>query len=167
MAVLTGNRDLAEEKGFETIEPEKPLDGDLPSAAAWTALQNSQPIVPFHRLNDPLQAMGVALFHVGAAALQYAIIRDNPSPESGGCSNAERYCWAENDARIAHAVLHRVHSSLAATHPCGPEIRKSCRQANMWLTRERSRAARTLGIDPPPEPSDDLMHGEMDHESRA
>ena len=100
--------------------------------------------------------------HIGPATLQYGLIQDLPRR----CGNAERYLRAENDARIAHAVLHRTYTYLASSHPRGPEIRKYCRLANLWLTRDRSRAARALGIDPPPEPSDDLQHGELDWDRR-
>ena len=165
LALLTGNRDLARENGFEISRPDMPNTGGLP-AAAWIELQRNQPVVPLHQLRDPFQAMGTAMFHIGSATLQYGLIQDSPSPCSGGCENLERYLQAENDARIAHAVLHRTYTSLATGHPCGPEIRKRCRQANLWLTRERSQAARALAIDPPPDPSGDLQHGELDWRHR-
>ena len=162
LAVLTGNRDLAEENGFEITGPFPAAEAKAPSVVEWTEMQRSQPIIPLHRLQDPIHAMGVAMFHAGSATLQYGLIQDHPGSESGGCSNLERYCWAENDARIAHTVLRRVYLQLAGAHPCGPEIRKHCRKANVWLTRERSLAAQSLGIHPPPEASDDLYYRELD-----
>ena len=163
MVLLTDNRDLAERNGFEIIETEKTVDRQLPfSPDAWVKMQTSQPIVPFHRMDDLLQAMGVALTHIGAAVLQYASIRESSGAFSGGCANVERYCRAEVDARLAHAILHRVHTKLAPRLPFGLEMQKHCRQAKLWLTRERSLAARELGIDPPPRASNDLCHAELD-----
>ena len=168
LALLTGNHDLARKNGFEIPQPDTPQTGGL-STAAWIELQRNQPVVPLHQLRDPLQAMGAAMCHIGSATLQYGLIQDLHDP-SGPCSpggdNVERYLQAENDARIAHAILHRTYTSLATDNPRGRGIRKHCRQANLWLTWERSRAARALGIDPPPEPSDDLQHGELDWDSR-
>ena len=166
LALLTGNHDLARESGFEIPQPDMPNTGGLSTGglptAAWTELQRNQPVIPLHQLRDPFQAMGTAMCHIGSATLQYGLIQDLPSR----CGNAERYLRAENDARIAHAILHRTYTYLTSSHPRGPEIRKHCRLANLWLTRDRSRAARALGIDPPPEPSDDLQHGEMDWDRR-
>ena len=190
LALLTGNHDLARESGFEIPQPDMPNTGGLSTgglstgglstgglstgglstgglstgalSAAWIELQRNQPVIPLHQLRDPFQAMGTAMCHIGSATLQYGLIQDLPSR----CGNAERYLRAENDARIAHAILHRTYTYLASSHPRGPEIRKHCRLANLWLTRDRSRAARALGIDPPPEPSDDLQHGEMDWDRR-
>ena len=172
LAILTGNHDLARKNGFEISQPDMPNTGGLPAVAAWTELQRNQPVVPPHQLRDPFQAMGTAMCHIGSATLQYGLIQDIQElhgPRSGGCENPERYLQAENDARIAHAVLHRTYTYLASSHPGdprGPEIRKRCRQANLWLTRDRSRAVRALGIDPPPEPSGDLQHGELDWDDR-
>ena len=168
LALLTGNHDLARENGFEISRPDMPKTGGLP-AAAWTELQRSQPVVPLHQLRDPLQAMGIAMCHIGSASLQYGLIQglhDLYGPSSMGISNVEQYLRAENDARIAHAVLHRTYTSLATGHPRSGGIRKHCRQANLWLTWERSRAALALGIDPPPEPSGDVQHGELDWDDR-
>ena len=173
MALLTGNHDLARKNGFEIPQPDMPNTGGLntggiPAAAAWIELQRTQPVVPLHQLRDPLQAMGIAMRHICSATLQYGLIQGlhDPSgerePEGG---NVERYLRAENDARIAHAILHRTYTSLATGNPRGHGIRKHCRQANLWLTWERSRAARALGIDLPPEPSDDLQHGDLDWDS--
>ena len=165
LAVLTGNHDLARNVGLEIPQVDMPDTGGLPTAAAWTELQHNQPVVPLHQLRDPLQAMGIAMCHIVSATLEYGLIQgiqEIQGPCSGGCENPERYLQAENDARIAHAVLHRTYTSLATGHPRGPEIRRHCREANLWLTWERSRAARALGIDPPPEPNDDLQHGELD-----
>ena len=165
LALLTGNHDLARESGFEIPQPDMPNTGGLSTgalSAAWTELQRNQPIVPLHQLRDPFQAMGTAMCHIGSASLQYGLIQDLPSR----CGNAKLYLRAENDARIAHAILHRTYTSLATGDPRCPEIRKHCRQANLWLTRDRSRAARALGIDPPPEPSGDLQHGELDWDRR-
>ena len=164
-------QDLDGENGLEIPQADMPNTGGLPTTAAWIELQRNQPFVPLHQLRDPLQAMGVAMCHISSATLQYGLIQgiqelhglqDLHGPCSGGCENPERYLQAENDARIAHAVLHRTYTSLATGHPRGPEIRRHCREANLWLTWERSRAARALGIDPPPEISGDLQHGELD-----
>ena len=161
LALLTGNHDLARKNGFEISQPDTPNTGGLP-AAAWIELQRNQPVIPLHQLRDPFQAMGAAMCHISSATLQYGLIQDLPSR----CGNAQSYLRAENDARIAHAVLHRTYTSRATGHPRSPEIRKHCRQANLWLTRDRSQAARALGIDPPPEPSGDLQHGELDWDRR-
>ena len=172
LALLTGNHDLARESGFEIPQPDMPNTGGLSTgalSAAWTELQRNQPVVPLHQLRDPFQAMGTAMCHIGSATLQYGLIQDFHDlygPCSRESGNVDRYLRAENDARIAHAILHRTYTYLASSHPRGPEIRKHCRLANLWLTRDRSRAARALGIDPPPEPSDDLQHGEMDWDRR-
>ena len=107
--------------------------------------------------------------HIGSASLQYGLIQalhDLYGPSSMGIENVEQYLRAENDARIAHAVLHRTYTSLATGHPRSGGIRKHCRQAKLWLTWERSRAALALGIDPPPEPSVSLQHGELDWDDR-
>ena len=165
LAVLINNQDLDGENGLEIPQADMPNTGGLPTTAAWIELQRNQPVVSLHQLRDPLQAMGVAMCHISSATLQYGLIQgiqDLHGPCSRGSGNAERYLRAENDARIAHAILHRTYTSLATGNPRRPGIRKHCREANLWLTWERSRAARALGIDPPPEISGDLQHGELD-----
>ena len=171
LALLTGNHDLARKNVFEIPRPghaqhrraqHRRAQHRRAPNAAWIELQRNQPVVPPHQLRDSLQAMGAAMFHIGSATLQYGLIQGIPSR----CGNAERYLRAENDARIAHAILHRTYTSLATGHPRSPEIRKHCRQANLWLTRDRSRggpgpghrpaagaqhrpAARRAGLGPP------------------
>ena len=107
--------------------------------------------------------MGLALYYMGGAVLQYLIIQDRPGEVSGGCLSADRYLWAEADARLAHEMLHHVYTVLSSEHDLGSEIRKNCRQAKVLLSRERARAAAAIGIDPPPEENDDLQHDQIDH----
>ncbi len=144
--------------------PLRPETFEAKQALHWPERQQTQPIVPFHSLDDPLQAMGVALFHIGSAVLDYLLIRESIP---GGVDPRERYANAENDARVAHRILHQVHSQLSNHHPTlSPEIRKYCRMANVLLTEQRREAAIALGIDPPPQCTDDLQHEEIDHDHR-
>ena len=139
-----------------------------PHGAQWWIEAQARyggPLIPLDRIGDPFTAMGVAMFHIGSAALDYSLIQDR---HSGGPTQEqleERYCGAETDARIAHSALHLVYSELADRHPLGlgPEIRKYCRQAHTWLTRERRKAAEALGMNPPPEEDESIAFDALDH----
>ena len=117
--------------------------------------QPAEPIIPISGLEDVLQALGVALFHTGAATSQYHLIVEFPDDPQ----RSDRLEWAEQDAAIAHRVLHHVHEGgIAHQHHLGlgPEFRKYARQAKVWLSQERARAHRALGLEPAPEVTDDL-----------
>ena len=123
------------------------------------------PLIPLDRMDNALEAMGVALFHIGSATLDYSLIQDR---HPGGPTQEqleERYCGAETDARIAHSVLHLVYSELADRHPLGlgQEMRKSCRRAHTWLTQERKKAAEMIGITPPPREDESPAFRALDH----
>ena len=123
------------------------------------------PLIPLDRMDNALEAMGVALFHIGSAALDYSLIMDR---HPGGATQEqleERYCNAENNARIAHSVLHLVYSELADRHPLNlaPEMRKYCRKAHTWLTQERRKAAEAIGITPPPQEDESVAFDALDH----
>ena len=125
----------------------------------------AQPVIPFSRLHEPYQALGVAAFHAGAATLQYGLILDNPQ---GGIrrdqAKHERYRSAEQDAHLAHLVLFLIHGELAQHDAMAPEIRKYAREMNLWLTRERSLAAQALGCDPVPQETSNLRDHQLDPE---
>ena len=123
------------------------------------------PLIPLDRMDNALEAMGVALFHIGSAVLDYSLIQDRHPGGPNQEQLEERYCRAETDARIAHSVLHLVHSKLADRHPLGmgPEMRKYCRKAHTWLTQERRKAAEAIGITPPPREDDEVSSDALDH----
>ena len=130
-----------------------------------TQARSGGPVIPLARMDDALTAMGAAMFHIGSAALDYSRIQEQ-YPGGGNREQMEkRYCRAENNARIAHSVLHLVYTRLADEHPLGlgPEIRKYCREAHTWLTRERREAAEALGIDPAPEEDESIAFDALDH----
>ena len=139
------------------------------SAQRWIEAQARYggPLIPLDRIDNALEAMGVALFHIGSAVLDYSLIQDRHPGGPAQEQLEERYCGAETDARIAHSVLHLVYTRLADEHPLGlgPEIRKYCRQAHTWLTRERRKAAEALGMDPPPEKDESIAMDALDHRS--
>ena len=144
--------------------PENP-SGPEGSAEVWLEIQQNllSPVETVGQGGDAFRAMGIALHHIGAATLQFKMIQENPGPTYGGCPNADRYLWAEAHARTAHSLLHRIQAQLSQNQEMGPEIRKSCRMANLLLTQERAAAAGALGIEPPPTVSDDINHDEIDH----
>lgn len=120
-----------------------------------------QPVVPFGKIRNSWEALGVAAFHAGSAELDYGMIRAFPE----GRDHRERYESGERDARIAHHVLHWIHEELAhgERNEHAPEIRKYAREMNILLTRERARAAVHLGMEPVPWESDCLQHHDIDH----
>ena len=138
------------------------------SAEEWLEVQQHllSPVETVGREGDAFRAMGIALYHIGAATLQFKMVQENPGPTSGGCRNADRCLWAEAHARTAHSLLHRIQAQLSQNEEMGPEIRKSCRMANVLLTQERAAAAVALGIQPPPRVSDDINHEEIDRHHR-
>ncbi len=153
IAVSTGNQDIISEMALEpppTVIDSCPQD-EMPSTACWTEHQaHCTPVIPIHQITEAYQGLGVALFHIGSAVLDYGIIEDlllHREPKE----LLLRYLWAENNARIAHTVLNRVSHQLADHTDLGPEIRKYARQAHIWLTTQRTMAAQALGIDPPPQ----------------
>ena len=126
-----------------------------------TGLGDPDPIVPLGELGNVLEAMGVALFHVGSATLDYEMISDRPRE----ASVRERFRSGEESARIAHRVLHHINeSSFTYLHPLrlGPEFRKYARMTKFWLTTERAKAAAAMGLEGIPEPTDDLHAAELD-----
>ena len=124
-----------------------------------------QPVVPFQDIRNSWEALGVAAFHAGSAELDYGLIRtnrDNPDPW-------QRHRSGEEDARIAHNVLHWIHEELAhgEKNDHAPEIRKYARQMNIMLTRERALATAHLGVEPAPWESDNLGHHDIDHDQKT
>ena len=152
------------EESITNTAPQNP-SGPEGGAEAWLEIQQKllSPVETVGRGGDAFRAMGIALHHIGAATLQFKMIQENPGPTYGGCPNDYRYLWAEAHARRAHSLLHRVHAQLSQNQEMGPEIRKSCRMANLLLTQERAAAAGALGIKPPPRVSIDINHDEIDH----
>ena len=110
-----------------------------------------EPLAPPGRLQDPLAAMGAALFHLSAACVEYDCILEDGKQE-GRHQGMRRYLWAESHARTAHLLLHRVHGGLARRHPRAHEIQRNCEMARLMLGRRRRAAAAELGIQPPPSP---------------
>ena len=136
-----------------------------PDTQNWWEHQAQGPIVhPSQLRDDPLRAMGAALFHIGMAGVQYSLIAGEAGRETNSPTSPEqRFTWAEADARQAHQILHHVsESGIAYRHELGPEIRKAARIANLILTQERQAAATALGITPPPRASDYVQSNELD-----
>ena len=126
-----------------------------------TGLGDNDPIVPIGEIKNVLEAMGVAMFHIGSATLDYMLVTEWPN----GDRVKERFRSGERSARIAHRVLHHIsESGIAGEHPLnlGPEFRKYSRMAKIWLTRERAKAARALGRNDIPGETDDLHAAELD-----
>ena len=187
LAILTGNGKLAWENNFrpdgERMDRILTMPDDGEPEPEWERKTRESPLlngidwVEYHvpgmvlleetlrSLDDPYTAMGYAMRHLGFAVLQYGLVSDfRPGTAvRGGALAADRYLWGEIEARCAHRLLHRVYVDLSELTPEAPDLRKSCRQAKVLLTRERARAALALGIDPPPQVTDDLMREEMDH----
>ena len=125
---------------------------DYETPEYWLRNQQLQdPILELDRLEDPLAAMGAALFHISAACMEYDCILEDGERE-GLHQGMRRYLWAEPHARTAHLLLHRVHEELADRHPRGHEIQRNCQMARLLLGRMRQGAAMALGIRPPPSP---------------
>ena len=122
-----------------------------------------QPVIPVNHHTNVFQAMGAALHHIGDASLQYGLVQNFPHRDI----NIQRHLWAQASARIARHILHQVHRNLSHQNDLGPEIRKPCRSVWFNLTRERAQSAQTLGIHPPPEPSDCLQCPVMDCRNHA
>ena len=125
-----------------------------------TGCGDGDPIVPIGELGNALEAMGVAMFHIGSAFLDYEMIAEWPEDRLV----RERFRHAGHNARLAHRVLHHIsESGIAYQHEVGlgPEIRKYSRMAKVWLTRARVRAAEAIGEEVPGE-TDDLHAPELD-----
>ena len=138
----------------------------LPDTQDWWEHQAQGPILhPSQLRDDPIMALGAALFHIGMASGQYGIITDQAGRDTGSPTSLEqRFTWAEADARKAHQMLHHVsESGIAYRHELGPELRKAARAANFLLTQERQAAAALLGITPPPQATDHIQSDQLDH----
>lgn len=151
IASATGNQNLIPNRSVPAIIDRCPPE-KFPTTQYWLDFQQrsmDQPIVPFHQITDPYQAMGLALFHIGGAVIQYGLIQEFSDADQDEVL-LKRYFWAENEARIAHVLTFMASGDLAFETDLGPEIRKNTRTAHFWLTTERQKAAIALGINPPP-----------------
>ena len=134
----------------------------------WNTIQTMNSLAPRHQVTNHFEAMGMALFHMGSAALQYCLIADNTPPREHGDTREgliQRYLWAEADARTAQVLLnHAVELGYEdRVYNMGPEIKKHCRMAKIMLTEKRHEAARNLGIDPPPRVDEDVLTDQLDY----
>ena len=122
-------------------------------------LGREQPALPLGELHDPVTALGVAALHAGQAVQACTFIREFPRDPL----REEVRQQAERDARLAHLALHwttRRMENPDEEQRAG--ILTAAREINLWLTGERARTARELGITPIPQESDDLDHHEID-----
>ena len=126
-----------------------------------TQARSTNPIRRITPQTDSLSALGIAQFHAAMAELDYNLIAKGAETHR---QKQIRFMEAEAEARRAHAVLHRTATKLSTNDPEGTVIRKACRQTNLTVTTARHHAAVALGMDPPPQPDDDVQHQEMDHQ---
>lgn len=64
-----------------------------------------------HQVTDYFRANGLALHHIGSAALGYDVIRAGSPPREFRETSEqfiERYLWAESDARSGQVLLGRA-----------------------------------------------------------
>ena len=140
------------EKKTTREEQQRPGPRDWESQEYWLMNQmGPEPLIHPGQLEDPVAAMGVALFHLSAACMEYLCILEE-GQEQDQDQGKRRYLWAEPQARTVHLVLHRVHEELADQHPRRHEIQRNCQMARLMLGRMRRDAAAALGIRPPPDP---------------
>ena len=139
-----------------------------PLMEEWNTLQASNTIAPPNSIHDHFRSMGMALFHIGSATLQYELIKDGFPIRKFGNTREEltqRYLSAEVDARSAQVLLyHAVELGYEDEEfKLGPEVKKYCRMAKIWLTEKRQEAAIKMGIDPPPMIDEDVQTDQLDY----
>ena len=134
----------------------------------WNTIQALEVLETPHRINDHFRAMGMALFHMGSAVLDYdLIINGVPLRKYGETIEdlTRRYLWAETSARSAQVLLNRA-VELAYENKkfdLAPEVKKYCRMSKIWLTTKRQEAAVKIGIDPPPRIEEDVLTDQLDY----
>ena len=134
----------------------------------WNRIQTPSIIDSPSRIHNHFEAMGIALFHMGSAVLDYKLVATGvPLINFGETPEqlTERYLWAEASARSAQAFLYRA-TQLGyqdEEYRLGPEVKKYCRQAKTWLTQKRQEAAIKMGIDPPPMVDEDVLTDQLDY----
>ena len=139
------------EKETTREQQQRPGPRDWESQEYWLMNQmGPEPLIHPGQLEDPIVAMGVALFHLSAACMEYHCILEEGQGEDRD-ERTRRHLWAEPHARTAHLALHRVHEELAQLHPRRHEIQCNCHMARLMLGRMRRDAAAALGIQPPPD----------------
>lgn len=112
--------------------------------------------VPDNQINDYPSAMAHAAHHAALAISLYDVI-NNPLVRSGPDQLTARYNEAETHAATASRALARVHDPIATSQE---DFQSSQRRAATTLkdtlTKQRRRAAETIGLEDPPDTSNDI-----------
>ena len=97
--------------------------------------------------------MGLALYHLGSAALGCDMIRPGSPPREFRETReplSEKYLWAESYARSGQVLLEQAveMDQQDQVRDRGPEVKEYCRMVKAWLT-EKQEGAINQGLIPP------------------